>query len=107
DLFTKNARIKKLQLYHAGRAIKYVTLDPAKRGLQTIEVDLAGGDLRLEVIEAEPGSKKTWREACISELEVWGTLPAGTAAPAKKLKPAVRLGSLDALPVLSKAECRA
>lgn len=98
DLFTKNARIKKLRLHHAGRAIKDVTLDPAKRGLQTIDVDVSGGDLRLEVIEAEPGSKKTWREACISELEVWGTLPAGTVAPAKKLKPAVRLGSLDALP---------
>ncbi len=107
DLFTKNARIKKLRLHHAGRAIKDVTLDPAKRGLQTIDVDVSGGDLRLEVIEAEPGSKKTWREACISELEVWGTLPAGTVAPAKKLKPAVRLGSLDALPVLSKADCRA
>jgi hypothetical protein len=106
DLFTKNARIKKLRLYHAGRPIKDVTLDPAKRELQTIDVDLAGGDLRLEVIAAEPGSKKTWREACISELEVWGTLPAGTVASAKKLKPAVRLGSLDSLPVLSKADCR-
>lgn len=107
DLFTKNARIKKLRLHHAGRPIKDVTLDPGKRALQTIDVDLAGGDLRLEVIAAEPGSKKTWREACISELEVWGTLPAGTTASAKKLKPAVRLGSLDSLPVLSKADCRA
>jgi len=106
DLFTKNARIRKLRLYHAGRPIKDVTFDPARRDLQTIDVDLAGGDLRLEVIAAEPGSKKTWREACISELEVWGTLPPGTAAPAKKTRPAVRLGSLDALPVLSKADCR-
>jgi hypothetical protein len=106
DLFTKNARIKKLRLYHGGRPIKDVTLDATRRDLQTIEVDLAGGDFRLEVIAAEPGSKKTWREASISELEVWGTLPAGTTAAAKKLKPAVRLGSLDALPVLSKADCR-
>lgn len=106
DLFTKNARIQKLRLYHTGRPIKDVTLDPAKRGLQTIDVNLAGGDLRLEVIGAQPGTKKNWREACISELEVWGTLPAGTVVPAKKLKPAVRLGSLDALPVLSKADCR-
>jgi len=107
DLFTKNARIKKLRLYHAGRPLKDVTLDATKRDLQTIDVDLAGGDLRLEVIAAEPGSKKSWREACISELEVWGTLPVGTVVAAKKVKPAVRLGSLDALPVLSKADCRA
>lgn len=107
DLFTKNARIKILRLSHAGRPIKDITLDPTKRALQTIDVDLPGGDLRLEVLAAEPGSKKTWREACISELEVWGTLPVGTPVPAKKTKPAVRLGSLDALPVLSKADCRA
>ncbi|MDB4962581.1 MAG: hypothetical protein JWP01_2580 [Myxococcales bacterium] len=78
DLFTKNARIKKLRLYHAGRPIKDITLDATRRDLQTIDVALTGGDLRLEVIAAEPGSKKTWREACISELEVWGTLAAGT-----------------------------
>lgn len=106
DLFTQNARIKKLRLFSGGRPIKDVTLDPSKRDLQTIDVDLAGGDLRLEVIAAEPGSRKTWREACISELQVWGTLPIGTAVAARRLKPAVRLGSLDALPVLSKAECR-
>ncbi len=104
DLFTKNARIKKLRLHHAGRPVRDITLDPTKRGLQTLDVDLAGGDLALEVLEAEPGSKKSWREACISELEVWGTLPAG--AVAKKARPAVRIGSLDALPVLSKADCR-
>jgi hypothetical protein len=106
DLFTQNARIKKLRISMAGRPIKDVTLDPTRRDLQTIDVDLSGGDVRLEVIAAEPGTKKTWREACISELEVWGTLPAGTTAPAKKLHPEVRIGALDALPVLTKAECR-
>jgi len=106
DLFTKNARITRVRLHHAGRPIRDVTFDPARRDLQTIDVNLTGGDLRLEVIAAQPGSKKNWREACISELEVWGTLPAGTVIPVKKLKPAVRLGSLDALPVLSKADCR-
>lgn len=107
DRFTKNARIKTVRLYHAGRPIKDVTLDPANRALQTVHVDLAGGDLRIEVTAAEPGSIKSWREACISELEVWGTLPAATAAAAKPVPPSVRLGSLDALPVLSKADCRA
>jgi len=106
DLFTKNARIKRLRLSHAGRPIKDVTLDPTRRTLQTIDVDLPGGDLRLEVLAAEPGSKKAWREACISELEVWGTLPAGAAPPTKRTRPAIRIGSLDALPVLSKADCR-
>ena len=106
DLFTKNARIKKLRLSHAGRPIKDVTLDPTRRTLQTIDVDLPGGDLRLEVLAAEPGTRKAWREACISELEVWGTLPGGAAAPNKRTRPAVRLGSLDARPVLSKADCR-
>ena len=106
DLFTKNARIRKLRLSHAGRPIKDVTLDPTRRSLQTIDVDLPGRDLRIEVLAAEPGTRKAWREACISELEVWGTLPGGAAAPKKRTRPAVRLGSLDALPVLSKADCR-
>lgn len=106
DLFTKNARIRALRLSHAGRPIKDVILDPTRRTLQTIDVDLPGGDLRLEVLAAEPGSKKAWREACISELEVWGTLPGGAAAPTKRTRPSVRLRSLDALPVLSKADCR-
>ena len=104
DLFTQNARIKKLRIYRAGKVLKDVTLDPSRRDLQSISIEQPGGDFRLEVLAAEPGTKKSWREACIGELEVWGTLPA-SRAPVRS-KPQVRLGSLDAPPVLSRAECK-
>jgi hypothetical protein len=100
DLFTMNPRIKKVRVT-AGAKTQDFDLDIAKRDLQELTIDLPGGDIDIAVLAYEPGTKKTWREISISELEVWGT----TSVAPKPQKPAVRLRSLDALPVLTKAEC--
>ena len=100
DLFTMNPRIKKVRV--SSRTIaKDFDLDIANRGLQELKIDLPGGDIDIAVVASEPGTKKTWREISISELEVWGT----TTTAVKAQKPAIRMRSLDAMPSLSKAEC--
>jgi hypothetical protein len=95
-----NPRIKKVRVT-SGAGTADFDLDIKSRALQELKLDLPGGDLDIAVLSSEPGSKKTWREISISELEVWGT----TTAKTKAQKPAIRLRSLDALPALSKAEC--
>jgi hypothetical protein len=103
DLFTQNPRIKKVAVKRNKVLVGQFTLDPNNRAVQAIAIGKPGGDYEIAVAEIVPGSKKAWRETSISELEVWGTLPAGTAA--KAVKPEIRIGSLDSLPALSKAEC--
>ena len=94
DLFTMNPRIRKLMLWRGTSRMREITLDPERRDLQDIPVDLDGGDFKLVVSELVPGTKATWREVCVSELEVWGTLPAGTHGHPSR--PIVRVGGLDA-----------
>jgi hypothetical protein len=100
DLFTLNPRIKKVRVMQGGKTIVEKALDIENRGLQEIPVDLAGGDFEIRVLEIEPGKKKTWRETCVSELEVWGTTP-----KVVKSKPSVRIRSLDAPPTLTPEQC--
>ena len=65
-------------------------LDIANRALQAIRI--AGtGTVRIDVDEIVPGSKKGWRETCVSELEAWGAPPAGWTAPARPLVPTVEV----------------
>jgi hypothetical protein len=102
DLFTENIRIQKVALSRDGRKLLETTLDIENRDLQTLELNAGGGDYRIDVLTTVPGSKKTWKEVAVSELEVWGT-PDPAAKPAKAL--AVRIGDLDAKAALGKAEC--
>ena len=93
DLFTMNPRIKRVRVWHNESSVEH-SLDPEDRGLQEIAVDIPGGDIRIEVVEVVPGTKRAWREICVSELQVWGTLPRG-GVPVPST-PAVQVGSLDA-----------
>jgi len=93
-----NPRIRKVRVSRNGKVLATRQLDITARTLQDLPVDAAGGDFKLEVLEIAAGSKLGWREICVSELEVWGTPPAGTgAAPTR---PTVRVGSLDRALVL-------
>jgi len=101
DLFVENPRIKKVRVTH-GKTVVDKDLDIANRGLQEIPIAGDGGDYRIDVLAVEMGTKKTWREICISELEVWGTSAtpmAGTAVPS------VYVHSFTPPPLLSEAEC--
>ncbi len=99
DLFTKNPRIKKVRVTHDKLVVEN-ELDIANRALQTIPITGGGGDYKIEVLAIEPGSKKDWRETCISELEVWGT--ADALAPHK---PDVYVNSFYPPPLLADADC--
>lgn len=99
DLFTMNPRIKKVRVSAGGKSVEH-QLDITSRSLQELPIDLPPGDLDIAVLASEPGTKKKWREISISELQVWGIAP-----QPKNQRPTIRLGSLDALPVLTKAEC--
>ena len=100
DLFTMNPRIKKVRVSRGGKVLIEKALDIANRSLQEIAIDQPGGDFEIRVLEVEPGSKKDWREVCVSELEVWGTTPKPV-----RTAPAIRVGSLDGPPALSKDDC--
>jgi hypothetical protein len=98
DYFAMNHRIKKLSVLRNDKVITTATLDPELRALQTIAIpppvrlaDRGAGTLRIRIDEVVPGTRKAWREVCVSELEVWGTPPPGWTAPKAPLIPAVQV----------------
>ena len=91
DYFTMNPRIRLVELIADGSSIGTFPLDIEHRGLQSLAV-AAQHRLRIAVVAVEPGSKKAWREVNVSELEVWGTPPAGWTAPPRPLVPSVEVG---------------
>lgn len=93
DLFTMNARIREVRLYRDGALLGQHELDIEARSRQELAVNADGGDFKIEIAEIVPGTKPTWREVCVSELEVLGTLPAGSQP--SRTNPVVRVGSLD------------
>lgn len=100
DLFVQNPRIKKVRVTHA-KTIVEKDLDITKRELQEIPIAGDGGDYRIEVLAVEMGSKKTWRETCISELEVWGT----SAKPMVNGVPSVYVNSFTPPSLLTEDDC--
>ncbi len=76
DYFVLNHRVKRVRISREATQVGDFALDPEQRGLQAIAIDQPGGAFRVEVLETVPGTRATWREICVSELEVWGSLPA-------------------------------
>jgi hypothetical protein len=102
DWFLMNPRIRRVIVTVDGKDQPPVELDITKRGLQSLRVH-ATTSARVTIDAVELGTKKSWRETCVSELEVWGAPPAGWTAPAKPVTPTVEVGEppdgsgLDAL----------
>ena len=96
DYFTMNRRIKKVRVWHDGVSRGEVALDPESRALQDVPIDANGGDYRIEIIETVPGTRKDWREVCVSELDVLGRPPPGMK-PHDELE--LLVGSLDGTPI--------
>ncbi len=95
DPFTMNHRISRVRVTRDGALVREVDLDPEVRAPQDLPIDGPGGDYKIEVLATIAGSKPTWREVCVSELDVLGTAP---ATPGEH--PAVvAIGSLDTEPV--------
>ena len=101
DLFTMNPRLRTIRIRHDGRWLQDTQLDPESRALQDVPLyGLPGGDIEVSVVDLVPGTKESWREVNLSELEVWGTLEGTAASPQK---PVIKVGSFDGR--LSRAEC--
>ncbi|MCA9664085.1 MAG: hypothetical protein KC503_00810 [Myxococcales bacterium] len=77
DLFTKNYRVTKVSLWKNAKRLRSYSLDPNNRRLQALDLgaSLAGGTYRISVDRVLAGSKRKWREVCVSELEVLGRVP--------------------------------
>lgn len=95
DWFTMNPRIRKLTVIADGAPQPDFFLDTDQRTLQSYSVT-ATESVRLAVSEIVPGSKKSWREISVSELEVWGVPPAGWVSPRPLPSIDVAVGELDA-----------
>ncbi|MBL9019785.1 MAG: hypothetical protein JNL83_36710 [Myxococcales bacterium] len=80
DYFPMNHRIKKVRVLRAGKSLGDFVLDPNNRELQSIKIGAPGGTFRVQVLATTPGTKRSWREIAVAELEVWGTLPPGMTA---------------------------
>jgi hypothetical protein len=96
DYFPMNLRIRRVRVWHDGVALREVDLDPESRALQDVPIDANGGDYKLEVVTTTPGTRKDWREICVSELQVIGKPPPGMKAH-DQLELVV--GSLDGEPL--------
>jgi hypothetical protein len=77
DYFTMNPRIRSVTLEADGKPVGTALLDVARRDLQTLHVN-AMHEVRITVAAIEPGTKPSWREVSMSELEAWGFAPAAT-----------------------------
>jgi len=105
DWFTMNPRIKKLTVTADGAPAGTFTLDVANRELQAFPVK-ATQTVRVDIAELAPGSNKTWREASISEIELWGQPPVGWTEPKPALMPIVGVGA-DSIPSAPDDPCAA
>ncbi len=89
DYFTMNPRITKVTILDRGKEVVTVALDPEKRELQSIKLPapIVDHSIRIRIDDVVMGTKKTWKEACVSELEAWGV--PGSQAFARDATPLV------------------
>ena len=94
DLFLLNHRVKRIRVQRDGVDLGSFNLNLADRGLQEIRLPgkPRGGVFKITMVKVVRGSKKRWREICISELEVWGQLPQDR--PILHTSPTVDVGGL-------------
>jgi len=93
DLFTGNHRISRVRVLREGAEVGVFAVETATPALVTVPVTGAGGVYRIEVVEVVAGSRPTWLETCVSELQVLGYAPAMT--PGRRL-PRTAVGALPA-----------
>lgn len=112
DYFTMNPRITQVTILDADKRVVTVTLDPDNRELQRIALPRPMTSLEIRVDAVVMGTKKTWKEVCVSELEAWG-LPDANAI-AVTLPPVVSVfeptppippGFVNGKPVDTEATC--
>lgn len=84
DLFLLNHRIRTVEIFRNEQSIGRFDLDINSRELQILPVASAGGKFSIVVRDTQPGMRTNWREVCVSELEVWGNIPASLVVRAQE-----------------------
>ncbi len=78
DLFTQNHRLVKVRVQYNSATVGEYVLDPNNRGMQSFALNRGAGVYRVTAVEVLAGSRASWRELCVSEFALYGTVPAGT-----------------------------
>ena len=72
DLFVGNHRIERIRVTQDDELVVEQTLDVEERGMQTVPIGRSGGRYRVEITAVREGTRRGWREVCISEFRVSG-----------------------------------
>lgn len=76
DLFTQNHRVAKVNMRYNGEVVGEYALDPENRGLQIFPLTHGPGTYRVTVLQVVAGTRSNWRELCVSEFALYGTVDA-------------------------------
>lgn len=93
DLFLFNHRIKKVRVLRGEKSLGEFPLKIDVREPQKLPISGPGGTYRIEIREVVPGSRRNWREACVSDLKIWGH---AKGARPLSLQPVIAIGALPA-----------
>jgi hypothetical protein len=91
DLFTGNHRVSAIRVLREGVEVGRFPVAHERPELVTIPVRGRGGVWRIELAELRAGTRNDWREACVSELRIFGRAP--SVAPGTRT-PRVAIGAL-------------
>jgi hypothetical protein len=80
DFFLMYPRIKTVSVRDGAKLVAQKTLEVENRALQPVVLATPASHVRVKVEEVQGGGKPSWHELPVSEIEAWGTLPAGAAA---------------------------
>ena len=95
DLFVMNHRVRRIEVLCDGQSLGTFALDPDSRAPQRVAFNGGPGVYRVRLAEFVAGTRRDWREACVSEFALLGH-PADVRADASAPSPTVVVGSLPA-----------
>ena len=95
DLFVGNHRVERIRVTQDGDLVVEQNLDVEERGMQTVPIGRSGGRYRVEITGVREGTRRGWREVCVSEFRVAGQ--ADDARPGG-FSPTLGVGPADPVP---------
>lgn len=79
DLFLMNHRVERVRVSKDGVDLGEFALNPDGRALQTFALLSGAGTYRFTISAERAGTRANWRELCVSEFVLYGTVPEGMA----------------------------
>lgn len=106
DLFVMNHRVRSVRVRHGQEVVGTFPLDPERRDAQTIPLSGAGGVWQVDFVELVPGTRRAWREVCVSEIALLGASD-GAAPDAGARVPSVVVDGYPRAATLTEDSARA